>query len=207
MFIRAYLRASTEDQNADRARADLEKFAADHGVKIVALYRENESGAKLDRPKLFDLINDAHPGDVLLIEQVDRLTRLNATDREKLFKALDDKGILVVSLDLPLSHQALKQDTAMDETTRDILKAMNRMMLQMFAAFSRKDYEDRRRRQAQGIATNKDKFKGRPEDTKTNDHVRDLLLTGKFSWTYIEEHAKVSRSTIAKVAKRINEGA
>ena len=34
MFIRAYLRASTDDQDATRARRDLEGFAADHGTPL-----------------------------------------------------------------------------------------------------------------------------------------------------------------------------
>ena len=71
-FIRAYLRASTDDQDATRAREDLERFVTERGLKVAAWYTENESGAKLDRPELFRLIADAHVGDVLLVEQVDR---------------------------------------------------------------------------------------------------------------------------------------
>src|SRR3954449_8358940 len=75
MYVRAYLRASTEDQNANRARQDLERFAAEHGLGVAAFYVEHESGAKLSRPELFRLLSDAKPGDVLLVEQVDRLSR------------------------------------------------------------------------------------------------------------------------------------
>jgi len=35
MFIRAYLRASTDEQDAGRARASLEKFASDQN-KVIA---------------------------------------------------------------------------------------------------------------------------------------------------------------------------
>src|SRR5215207_4220582 len=51
-------------------------------VRIAAYYIENESGAKLARPELFRLLSDARPGDVLLVEQVDRLSRLTASDWE-----------------------------------------------------------------------------------------------------------------------------
>ena len=80
MLARSYLRASTNEQDASRARAAVEAFAAEHGLHIVGTYTENESGAKLARPELFRLIADSRPGDVLLIEQVDRLSRLNDTD-------------------------------------------------------------------------------------------------------------------------------
>jgi DNA invertase Pin-like site-specific DNA recombinase len=49
MFVRAYLRASTNEQDASRARQQLEAFAAEHGLRIAAFYIENESGAKLAR--------------------------------------------------------------------------------------------------------------------------------------------------------------
>src|ERR1700730_6781494 len=83
-FIRAYLRASTDEQDARRARAQVETFAADRGMQIASWYVENESGAKLARPELFRLLADAHPGDVLLVEQVDRLSRLGAADWSRL---------------------------------------------------------------------------------------------------------------------------
>ena len=72
MFVRAYLRASTTEQDARRAKEDLRRFATERGLRIAAYYTENESGASLKRPELFRLLEDSHPGDVLLIEQVDR---------------------------------------------------------------------------------------------------------------------------------------
>ncbi|HHP7895029.1 TPA: recombinase family protein [Acinetobacter baumannii] len=45
MFIRAYLRASTKEQDANRAKDELIAFAREHGHKIAAFYTESESGA------------------------------------------------------------------------------------------------------------------------------------------------------------------
>ena len=95
MLTRCYLRASTDEQNASRARNQVEAFAAERGLVIASTYVENESGAKLARPELFRLIADSRPGDVLLIEQVDRLSRLTATDCQKLRANLDQKQIRV----------------------------------------------------------------------------------------------------------------
>ena len=55
MFIRAYLRASTKEQDAKRAKSELIAFANDHGHKIAAFYVENESGATLVRTKLIGI--------------------------------------------------------------------------------------------------------------------------------------------------------
>ena len=52
MFIRAYLRASTREQNAERAKGLLQEFADAHNQLIGTYYVETESGAKLERPEL-----------------------------------------------------------------------------------------------------------------------------------------------------------
>jgi DNA invertase Pin-like site-specific DNA recombinase len=43
-YVRAYLRASTSEQDATRARDQLKAFAGERGLEIVAWYTENESG-------------------------------------------------------------------------------------------------------------------------------------------------------------------
>jgi DNA invertase Pin-like site-specific DNA recombinase len=43
---RPYLRASTTEQDASRARQQVEAFAAERGLPIVGTYVENESGAQ-----------------------------------------------------------------------------------------------------------------------------------------------------------------
>ena len=130
-------------------REQLEKFAAEHDLKIVARYMENESGAKLRRPELFRLLNDANPFDVLLVEQIDRLSRLAASDWQMLRDEIGKRQIRVVALDLPTSWRLAD---ATDEFTERMFAAVNGMMLDMLAAVARKDYEDRRRRVTQGQA-------------------------------------------------------
>ncbi|RMQ67858.1 recombinase family protein, partial [Pseudomonas savastanoi] len=55
MFIRAYLRASTDDQDASRARHYLETFVSGYGKAIASCYMENASGSHADRPELIRL--------------------------------------------------------------------------------------------------------------------------------------------------------
>lgn len=201
MFIRAYLRASTGEQDASRARTQVESFAAERGLTIAATYIENESGASLKRPELFRLLADSRPGDVLLIEQVDRLSRLNADDWSKLKAELGIRHVRVVALDLPTSWTMA--DPKADEFTLRMFDAINSMMLDMLAAVARKDFEDRRRRQAQGQAKAKaeGRYTGRPEDTKRNDGIASMLKAG-LSWTKVQNATGCSRATVAKIAKR-----
>jgi DNA invertase Pin-like site-specific DNA recombinase len=200
MNARAYLRASTSEQDASRAREQVEAFAAERGLPIVGTYVENESGAKLARPELFRLIADSRPGDMLLVEQVDRLSRLSDADWRKLRTELEARQIRVVALDLPTSWQLAAPG---DEFTARMFAALNAMMLDMLAAVARKDYEDRRRRQAQGIVKAKaaGAYRGRPEDIARNAGIAGMLRSG-MSWTAIQAAAGCSRATIAKVRAR-----
>ncbi|OUE44478.1 serine recombinase [Billgrantia desiderata SP1] len=178
-FIRAYLRASTDDQDASRARASLESFANEKGVSVASWYIENASGTKANRTELARLIDDARPGDVLLVEQVDRLTRLTRDDWHRLKAAIQGAGLRVVSLDLPTSHAAMTVTTDDDFTGR-MLDAVNAMLMDMLAAVARKDYEDRRRRQAEGIAKAKlqGAYQGRPVDTEKHRRILELRRQG-----------------------------
>jgi DNA invertase Pin-like site-specific DNA recombinase len=205
-FTRAYLRASTDDQDANRAREQLTAFAAERGLVIAAWYVENESGTRLDRPELFRLLADAQPGDILLVEQVDRLSRLTAQDWEHLKTELTARHVRVVALDLPTSW--MMAASAADEFTVRMFEAINGMLLDMLAAVARKDYDDRRRRQAQGQAKAKAAglYKGRPEDTERNEGIASMLAAGQ-SWGSIQSTTGCSRATIAKIAKRAKQAA
>jgi len=205
MFIRAYLRASTQQQNAERAKDLLVQFAEQHGHRIAAFYTENISGATLHRPELMRLIAESGDGDIVLVEQIDRLARLKQKDWDTLKHKLAAKQLSIVSPELPTSWLALDRK---DETgfTDSILKAVNGMMLDMLAAVARKDYEDRRRRQSQGIGKAKaeGKYRGRQPDIKRRQHVASLLRSGH-SYSEIQEILGCSRHLIASVAKELRQ--
>jgi DNA invertase Pin-like site-specific DNA recombinase len=205
MFIRAYLRASTSEQDASRAKSALVAFAADNGHKIAAFYIENESGTKLDRPELFRLLEDSHAGDVLLIEGVDRLSRLSQEDWVTLKAKIADKKVTVVSVDLSTSHAALKPTEGMDDFTKGMIAAVNGMLLDMLAVVARKDYEDRRRRQAQGIEKAKQEgtYKGRQVDTELRGRITTLLNDGK-SIRVIAGLLECSTTTVQRVKASLN---
>lgn len=179
MFIRAYLRASTDEQDATRAAGLLEQFATDHGQAIACTYTENASGTQVDRPELLRLIRDARKGDVLLLESIDRLSRLPLDDWQTLKAAIDSKGLRIVALDLPTSHAAMQARSG-DEFTGRMLDAINGMLVEMMAAIARKDYEQRRQRQSQGIEKAKAKgaYTGRKPDEDLRNRVLELLAHG-----------------------------
>ena len=116
-------------------------------------------------------------------------------------RQIKDREVKVVALDLPTSHMMLKTE---DAFTGRMFDALNGMLLDMLAAIARKDYDDRRRRQAQGIAKAKaeGRMKGRPEDAQRNEAIMDMLRKGQ-SWNTIVKATGASRSTLSRLAKRL----
>jgi DNA invertase Pin-like site-specific DNA recombinase len=197
----AYLRASTKEQDAGRAKDALLLFANEHDLSISAFFEENESGATLQRPELFRLLEIAQKGDVVLVEQIDRISRLKDDDWYSLKSIIKAKGLRIVSLDLPTSHQFA---VVSDEFTGRMLSAINDLMFDMLAAIARKDYEDRRRRQKEGVvkAKSEGRYPGRPIDVELQLKIEGLL-SDKKSYDYIQHILGCSRSTISKVSKKL----
>jgi DNA invertase Pin-like site-specific DNA recombinase len=154
---------------------------------------------------LFRLLSDARPGDVLLIEQVDRLSRLMSADWQRLRSELDSRHVSVAALDLPTSWQLAAPS---DDFTARMIQTINATMLDVLAAVARKDYDDRRHRQAQGQAKAKaeGRYNGRVENVKRNAGILAMLRGGS-SWTQIQHATGCSRATIAKLVKREAGGA
>ena len=201
MFIRAYLRASTTEQNATRAAEQLKAFCADRGQRIAATYAENASGATADRPELRCLLSDCQAGDVLLVESVDRLTRLPRAAWELLRAEIRSRGVCIVAADLPTTHQAM---TGADDW---MLSSINEMLLDMAAAMARTDYDTKRERQRQGIdrAQAAGLYKGRPKQTAKRQRIADLLIDAKWSISKIAATVGCSTSTVHSVKVELRE--
>ncbi|AOF17283.1 serine recombinase (plasmid) [Yersinia enterocolitica] len=202
MYIHGYLRASTKEQDALRAKNRMKAFVEEKGFRMASWYTENVSGASLQRPELLRLLDDTAPGDIILIEQVDRLSRLDEAGWQKLKHLIQEKRLVIVSLDLPTSHTVFSVNTS-DQFTKNMLNAINGMMLDMLAAIARKDYEDRRRRQEEGITKAKaaGKFKGRQADQLLHNKIIELRVKNKYSIRDTASLCGVSDRTVIRVVK------
>lgn len=198
-FIRAYLRASTEDQFADRAKEMLEQFVQERGHKIASYYRENISGTKLDRPELGRLLMDSHRNDILLVAQIDRLTRLSNRDWMTLKKQIEQHEQRIVSLDVPTSWQALsdKAPYQADPITRAVITAINNMLIDLMAAMSHKDWLSRRQRQKQAHTLGK--YRGKQADQERHQKVLYYRQVKKLSIRETADATDYSASQVCRI--------
>lgn len=191
MNAHLYLRASTKDQDAHRAKSLLEQFAAEKGLGIAGVYSENVSGTKLDRPELMRLLDTAEAGEVLLVESVDRLSRLSSSDWETLKVSIKAKGLRLVIADLPTSHMMVEDKGI----TGQIMEVINNMLLDLMATMARLDQEKRVERIKQGIENKKAadpdwKPAGKAKNADKWDKVTAIMT----------KHPTMTADDVAKVA-------
>jgi putative DNA-invertase from lambdoid prophage Rac len=99
--VAVYLRVSTKQQSAENQLPQLEKWVADRGHQLVAVYSENESAWMSGHQReLARLVQDAKKGrfDVLLTWSLDRLSRLGSLAILSLVHKLSGYGVKVISL-------------------------------------------------------------------------------------------------------------
>ncbi|KPX12567.1 putative resolvase [Pseudomonas amygdali pv. dendropanacis] len=78
-----------------------------------------------------------------LVESIDRPSRMDDQSWLSLKTAIDNRGIRIVSVDLPTSHQGMKAHSG-DESTHRMLEAINCMMIDMMAEITKKDYQQKK---------------------------------------------------------------
>jgi len=192
MNAHLYLRASTKDQDALRAKASLEAFAADKNLALVGIYSENISGTELNRPELMRLLATAEKGEVLLVESVDRLSRLSQEDWEALKAAIRAKGLRLVIADLPTSHMMVEDKGI----TGQIMEVINNMLLDLMATMARLDQEKRVERINEGL---KKKRLADPE-WKPAGKSKNAVMWDKVA-TIMTKHPGMSADDVAKLAE------
>ncbi|RBH48075.1 resolvase, partial [Pseudomonas sp. MWU13-2860] len=137
---RIYLRVSTDEQDLTR-QAHIEANARAAGYYIASVYRETASGARADRPELLRMIADLQPGEVVIAERIDRISRLPLAEAEKLVATIKAKGArLAVPGVVDLSE--LAKDA--EGTAKIVLEAVQDMLLKLALQMAHDDYETRR---------------------------------------------------------------
>ena len=176
-IARIYLRVSTDQQDLTR-QADIEHSTRATGYYIAGVYREKASGARADRPELLRMIADLQPGEVVVAEKIDRISRLPLAEAEQLVASIRTKGAkLAVPGLVDLSEFA----AAADGVARIVLEAVQELLLRLALQMARDDYETRRERQRQGVqlAKTAGKYAGRVSDAATHRRIVALREAGQ----------------------------
>ena len=176
-IARIYLRVSTDQQDLTR-QDDIEQSTRAAGYYVAGVYREKASGARADRPELLRMIADLQPGEVVVAEKIDRISRLPLAEAEQLVTSIRTKGAkLAVPGLVDLSEIA----AAADGVARIVLESVQELLLKLALQMARDDYETRRERQRQGVQLAKvaGKYAGRISNTAIHRRIVALREAGQ----------------------------
>jgi len=176
-IARIYLRVSTDEQDLTR-QADIEHSTRAAGYYIAGVYREKASGARADRPELLRMINDLQPGEIVVAEKIDRISRLPLAEAEQLVGSIRSKG---AKLAVPGLVDLSDFTAGADGVARIVLESVQELLLKLALQMARDDYETRRERQRQGVQLAKvaGKYAGRVSNTATHQRIVTLRQAGQ----------------------------
>ncbi|MBY7974599.1 recombinase family protein [Vibrio fluvialis] len=180
----AYCRVSTTEQTTDNQVQEIRKRGYD--IPDTRVVSETVSGGvqAMKRTEFKMLVeHKLEAGDTLVVLKLDRLGRDNI-DVQQTISMLMDKGIKVVSLDLPVT---------------DLTSAEGKLMLQLFSAFSEFEKNRIRERTQEGLqrAKNEGKVLGRPVAVETTNAVQKAKQSG-LSQSQIVQQLGISLSTVKR---------
>ena len=159
MNVYGYIRVSSRDQNEDRQRIALHE----RGVEDGFIYTDKVSGKDFDRPQYKKLVKKLKPGDLLMIQSIDRLGR-NYEEVQNQWRVLTkEKEADICVLDMPLLDTRNGKDL-MGTFIADLVP-------QILSFVAQSERENIKKRQAEGIAAAKAKGVkfGRPEKAVPDD--------------------------------------
>ena len=184
-----YARVSTTAQSLDDQIEQLKE----QGIEPSNIYSEKFTGTKTDRPQFNKVLKQLHKGDELVVTKLDRLAR-NSREALDIIEPLMDKGIEINVLNVGKLN-----NTTVGKLTYQILLAVAEMERNTIVERTQagKRYAKKH---------NKNYKEGRPKRTITKyyKNIYKYLKSGH-SYTDTEKYFNISRSTIYRIKKQIEQ--
>ena len=139
-----YARVSSKEQNEQRQMIALTAF----GIAKKNIYMDKQSGKDFDRPRYKRLVKKLHPGDLLVIQSIDRLGRNCGEILEQWRVITKEKRVDIVVLDMPLLDTRARGQDLTGTFIADLV-------LQILSYVAQTEREFIHQRQAEGIAAAK----------------------------------------------------
>lgn len=187
-----YARVSSLDQNIDRQIQVLKS-------QTTKIFTDKESGTSRKRQGLKELLDYIRTDDIVVVTELDRLSRNNEHLTE-IMGIIQSKGATLEVLNFP-SLLGIKDD--------NLRKLLNNLILEIIKYQAQAERDRIRERQRQGIelAKKRGRYKGRKPLFKRDDkkliHAFELYLGGKTD-KEVEEMTGINRVTFRRYRLKYN---
>ena len=209
-MIRFYARVSSEGQNLSRQFTAFESLKDDFKNveeynKDSKIYFDKMSGSNANRPQLKKMLADLQEGDIVIVKDLDRLTR-STIDLDNIITTIKEKKANLKILQFPML---------------DIYNDFGVFLLDLMTALAKMERKNIRRRQKEGIAVAKAidearikngesriKYKGRPKGIITlidEDKIKQFknLYKSDISISEIARTLHINPRTVHKWAETL----
>ena len=187
------MEASGDEKLSKKTTKSLEDFVKSYNMEIDSLYVENQLSDKLDRPELLKLINECKFYDVILVEDINILSRLTNKCWKKLQHAAQSKNVRVVAINIPATYPILKSYAEINNN--DVLSISNNILIEVLGAIN-SEYNSRYSNKSKA----KKKSTGRKPDLKLYAAINKLSDDG-YTYEEISKELNCSSTTISRAKK------
>ncbi len=148
-----YHRTSTKEQHLDRGINQITSFCQENNHSISEIYADQITGKTFDRPWYNILKKEIlHPGDTLIITEIDRLGR----DKKSILKELEyfkENNIRVMILELPST--LVDFSNLEDEMAKMFIEMITNMIIELYASLAHAEMLKKKKRQQEGLEAKK----------------------------------------------------
>jgi DNA invertase Pin-like site-specific DNA recombinase len=203
-----YNRVSTKSQHIETGIKQITKFCEDYNYRLEKVYADQQTGKNFDRPRYIVMKEDVlYPGDVLIITAIDRLGR-NTEEILRELQYYQDKDVRVMILELPTT--LMRYDELGSDMAKTILKAVNKLLIEILAVQAQTELQKRETRQKEGIQAMKDRGEwdryGRKRVLSIEDFEREYknLVEGKIKPFELMRKLKLKTTTYYRYKKIVD---
>ncbi|RGX56777.1 recombinase family protein [Anaerotruncus sp. AF02-27] len=198
-----YTRVSTRDQHCERQLEAIKAYCPE--LTDECIFKDNASGKNFERPAYNQLKKVLHPGDELIIKELDRLGR-NKEGIKRELQWFKENHIIVRILNIPTTLIKFEpgQEWLMD--------MVNNILIEVWGSVAEQERRTTMQRQAEGIAVAKaegrytgENHKGRARNQYNKDRFDLLcrnLICGKVTQRKAAAEIGLSPATFSR---RFNE--
>ncbi len=192
----AYLRVSTDKQDAENQKSGIIEYATARNIQIDEFVQDVVSGTKDWRKRaLGNIFHSANDGDLLIFAEVSRIAR----------STLQCLQVLQIAADKKLSVHVAKQEMVFDNSLNSKIMATTLAL----ASEIERAFTSMRTKEALKRAKENGKVLGRPKGKQSinatlaaNHQQIESLLENKISFSAIGRLMKVDRKTVSRYVER-----
>lgn len=194
--VRIYIKAAKNQEDIAQQEG-LVMMVNAQGYAVSDIYLEQvKDGA--NRPALAKLLRELEPGEIVVFENLEHISRLPMEKLEALLEGVKSKK---ASIAIPGLIDLEPDSCDQAEIKGLVFRTRQELLQDVILYIARKEYGERRRRQMEGIerAKSKGNYKGKQANLEKHRRVLELRRTTNMTLKEIAEQVGLSTSMVPKI--------